>query len=105
MLILGRRIGESLVIGDNDTVTVLGVMNNQVRLGIDAPKDVTVHRREILRSDSRARFGWVDLASGIRRCRPRMGGESEGFVEAAPWKMVPPKAASAFAATSPATAP
>ena len=47
MLILTRRIGESLKVGDKVTVTVLGVKGNQVRLGIDAPKDVAVHREEI----------------------------------------------------------
>ncbi|AOV16373.1 carbon storage regulator [Acidihalobacter aeolianus] len=47
MLILTRRVGETLVIGDAIEVTVLGVKGNQVRLGIKAPKDVTVHREEV----------------------------------------------------------
>ncbi|MDA9832236.1 carbon storage regulator CsrA [Gammaproteobacteria bacterium] len=47
MLILTRRVGETLVIGDNVRVTVLGVRGHQVRIGVDAPKEVTVHREEI----------------------------------------------------------
>ena len=47
MLILTRRVGETLMIGDEVTVTVLGVKGNQVRLGINAPKSVAVHREEI----------------------------------------------------------
>lgn len=47
MLILTRRIGETLMIGDNVQVTVLGVKGNQVRVGIVAPKDLPVHREEI----------------------------------------------------------
>ncbi|MGO3345337.1 MAG: carbon storage regulator CsrA [Marinomonas sp.] len=47
MLILTRRVGEALMVGDEVSVTVLGVKGNQVRIGINAPKDVSVHREEI----------------------------------------------------------
>ena len=47
MLILTRRVGETLMVGDEVSVTVLGVKGNQVRLGVNAPKDVAVHREEI----------------------------------------------------------
>ena len=47
MLILTRRVGETLVIGDDVNVTVLGVRGNQVRIGVNAPKEVAVHREEI----------------------------------------------------------
>ncbi len=47
MLILTRRVGEALMIGDEVNVTVLGIKGNQVRIGVNAPKDVSVHREEI----------------------------------------------------------
>ena len=47
MLILTRRVGETLMIGDEVTVTVLGVKGNQVSIGVNAPKEVAVHREEI----------------------------------------------------------
>jgi carbon storage regulator len=47
LLILGRKIGESIIIGDDVTVTVLGVNGGQVRIGVNAPKEVSVHREEI----------------------------------------------------------
>lgn len=47
MLILTRRVGESLMVGDEVTITVLGVKGNQVRIGVNAPKEIGVHREEI----------------------------------------------------------
>ncbi len=47
MLILTRRVGEAIMIGDDVNVCVLGIRGNQVRIGIDAPKDIPVHREEV----------------------------------------------------------
>ena len=55
MLILTRRVGETLMVGDDVTVTVLGVKGNQVRIGVNAPKSVAVHREEIYERIKRER--------------------------------------------------
>ncbi len=47
MLILTRKIGESLIINDNIVITILGVKGTQVRIGIDAPKNISIHREEV----------------------------------------------------------
>lgn len=57
MLILTRRVGETLMIGDEVTVTVLGVKGNQVRIGVNAPKEVAVHREEIYERIKREQTG------------------------------------------------
>ena len=62
MLILTRRVGETVMIGNEVTVTVLGVKGNQVRIGVNAPKDVAVHREEIYERIKREEDG--DTRSG-----------------------------------------
>jgi len=63
MLILTRRVGETLMIGDEVTVTVLGVKGNQVRIGVNAPKTVSVHREEIYDRIQREKNGEAPLGS------------------------------------------
>jgi len=81
MLILTRRVGETLMIGDSVTVTVLGVKGNQVRIGINAPKNVPVHREEIYE----------------RIKRELSGGEVNGNVQDAPPEASAPARKAEFA--------
>jgi len=60
MLILTRRVGETVMIGSDVTVTVLGVKGNQVRIGVNAPRDVAVHREEIYERIKREEEGGQD---------------------------------------------
>lgn len=98
MLILTRRVGETLMIGDEVSVTVLGVKGNQVRLGVNAPKDIAVHREEIYQRILHERTGHermgydnhpVDFAA-----HDRMGQDRSGFgaasLEAFPQKLSKP---------------
>ena len=68
MLILTRRVGETLMVGDQVTVTVLGVKGNQVRIGVNAPKEVSVHREEIyMRIQAEKNGQSDDGVAGIRK--------------------------------------
>lgn len=76
MLILTRRISESVIIGDEVKITVLGVKGNQVRLGIDAPKTVSVHREEIYQRIQQEKQGGVSAAED--QAEPSAKDEEDG---------------------------
>lgn len=83
MLILTRKLGESITIGDNIKVTVLGIYGRQVRLGIEAPLKVVVHREEIyvkIQNENRKASGTVkeDLGNVVRLLRNKFKGEIDG---------------------------
>jgi carbon storage regulator len=81
MLILTRRVGETLMVGDDVSVTVLGVKGNQVRIGVNAPKEVSVHREEIYQRIQREKMARLEAAlhnqTGDNQAISSYMGESE----------------------------
>ncbi len=74
MLILTRRVGETVMIGNDVTVTVLGVKGNQVRVGVNAPRDVAVHREEIFERIKREEEGGSSATPSTRPANARTNG-------------------------------
>ena len=74
MLILTRRVGETVMIGNDVTVTVLGVKGNQVRVGVNAPRDVAVHREEIFERIKREENDGSEASASADRTTARVNG-------------------------------
>lgn len=89
MLILTRRTGETITIGDNITLTVLGVVGNQVRVGINAPKNVPVHREEIYQRIKRENNGGPVVT--LEEQRPGWSREADGGPPDHTLKLPPPR--------------
>ncbi len=77
MLILTRRVGETVMIGNDVTVTVLGVKGNQVRVGVNAPRDVAVHREEIFERIKREEDGGNSVTTTSRPAAVRTNGNGQ----------------------------
>jgi carbon storage regulator len=81
MLILTRRVGETVVIGNDVDVTVLGVKGNQVRLGVKAPREITVHREEIYQRICREQENGDGKSAGVNGSGKSVNGNGAGHTE------------------------
>ena len=79
MLILTRRVGETVMIGNDVTVTVLGVKGNQVRIGVNAPRDVAVHREEIFERIKREEQDGTGVTHGKSNGHAGSGADRETY--------------------------